>query len=291
MIEKELYRLGDIYAAEIFSYDILENRVHIVAQFRPDLAARWSNLEVAQRSLELMPKATFPEARAIKAAAGVELTTEQLARRLAQNEAWIEQQRRRLRSPSWFMKSWKEIVARKVNAEDNTTGAFWEGRFKCSALLDPAAVLSCCIYVDLNQIRARMADRLEDCTCCSIVRRLAARQTDERDRSLESGHWLRSLEIPDGETGPACELGVTLDQYLQLVEATGRQIRENCGRIDPTLEPILERLELNSRRWGAVMGQAHRFRGTAIGSAERRRAEAQRRNARWVVGRSGVHLN
>jgi hypothetical protein len=43
---------------------------------------------------------------------------------------------------------------------------------------------------------------------------------------------------------------MALDQYLQLLEWTGRQIRTGkAGAIPPHLNPILERLQLNGEVW------------------------------------------
>lgn len=60
------------------------------------------------------------------------------------------------------MKNLAEPIARMANREDGCTGHCWEGRFKCQGLLDEAAVLSAMVYVDLNPVRARMAQRIRE---------------------------------------------------------------------------------------------------------------------------------
>ena len=73
----------------------------------------------------------------------------------------LQSYRDRLSDISWLMWQLAEFVARKANAEDECTGRFWEGRFKSQPLLDEAAILACSAYVDLNPVRAGIAETPE----------------------------------------------------------------------------------------------------------------------------------
>jgi hypothetical protein len=82
------------------------------------------------------------------------------------------------------MARWKEPIARLSNAEMETTGHFWEARFGCRELVDDAAVLTCNLYLDLNQLRAGMAESLEDSRHSAIRNRILAAKEREARRSL-----------------------------------------------------------------------------------------------------------
>jgi hypothetical protein len=104
-------------------------------------------------------------------------------------------------------------LARQANKEDNCTGRFWEGRFKCQALLDESALLACMAYVDLNPVRAKMATTPETSSYTSIKQRIhhALNQTQPNTLKPFVGNPRK-----DSLNGIPFEL----KEYIGLVEVT-----------------------------------------------------------------------
>jgi hypothetical protein len=306
-IRDRLKELTQIFAIDACGYSVMDNHLHTVVRTDPRRAEAWDARDVAERWRRLFPKHK-------KDGTLIEMTEEELKHLASQHEE-VAIWRQRLASLSWFMRTLKEPIARRANKEDGCTGRFWEGRFKSDVLLDEAAVLACCVYVDLNQIRAGCADTPEASDYTSVQDRIRHRQRQARRNSIdeavqssdaigvspfskpvtdaEEGIWLAPIQrrVDDETTQPhdldTCP-GVTslsLDEYLWLVDATGRTIRDDKrGAIPQDLLPILDRLAIDTEKWNNEMCGITRMFGTAVGSAVKRAGEAVRRGTKWVVG-------
>jgi len=127
--------------------------------------------------------------------------------------------------------------------EDNCTGRFWEGRFKSQALLDEAVVLACMTYVDLNPIRAQLADTPEQSDHTSIQLRIRAALKGEQPSNLLPFIGNECDNQPNG-------IGFSLTDYLQLVDDTGRIIRnDKRGNISENSAKLLTRLNIPHDNW------------------------------------------
>jgi len=191
----------------------------------------------------------------------------------------VETWRERLSSVSWFMRCLNERIARLANEEDGCTGRFWEGRFKSQALLDEQAVIACLAYVDLNPVRAGIAETPEDADHTSIQRRIralqaaaeleapGAQETLDRQASLQPPELLPFVggERQDGPTG----LPFALPDYLELVNWTGQAVRDDKrGAISQDLPPILARLGIDGQAWLRLATQFESSFSTWVGKAE-----------------------
>ena len=146
-IDERISELALYFGISVISSSVMSNHFHIILRTEPQWVASLSDAEVARRWLCVFPgpggrRGHPPEAQAIE---DLCLDTKKLA--LC---------RSRLSDISWFMRSLNEPIARRANAEDECTGRFWEGRFKCRRLDGDAAIHACLIYFDLNPVRAGM---------------------------------------------------------------------------------------------------------------------------------------
>ena len=168
--------------------------------------------------------------------------------------------RSRLSSISWFMRCLNQPIAHQANREDQCTGKFWESRFTSQALKSEEALLSCLAYVDLNPLRAGMADTPEQSEYTSIRERLqpefslqqAIDDQTERGDLLDFKAPLKPLLSFENRLSGETLAGIPFDfeSYLELVDWTGRIIRsDKRGYIDDNLPPILTRLEVSSAQW------------------------------------------
>jgi hypothetical protein len=280
-VEDRLAEISGVFACSVAAYAVMSNHVHVVVLMEPERAAGWSDLEVAERWCRLfgktMPKApdgSVPQAYVVA---------------LSQQPGWVAERRKRLASLPWFMRALCEEIARRANVEDDCTGRFWEGRYTSVPLLDQAALVACMAYVDLNPIRAKQADRPEASLYTGVRQRIAART---RRQAPEAGSaprtWLAPLSrcaVPQAWSSDQLS-GISEDDYLELVDATGRMLAAGKrGAIPAGLAPILARLDLRVSDWLATHQGWRSMQGGAVGQVASRIAEAARRGRRWVRNR------
>jgi REP element-mobilizing transposase RayT len=313
-IRDRLRELAGVFAVEVHSYSVMSNHLHVVVRTLPQRVEGWSDEEVARRWLWLFPgrggqPGRPPDGDAIRA--------------LCLDRIKLAKCRERLADLSWFMRCLNEPIARRANREDECTGRFWEGRFKCQKLEDTGAVLACMAYVDLNPVRAGIAETPEQSEFTSVQDRAAAcrarrqlkrapgdptpaqaRFIAQARAEMHRDDWLAPFGSPEPD-GDNCQLSATgvahcstpneadpppllptmsVKRYLELLDWTGRQIQSGKrGHLSRHLRPALERLDLDVERW---VENVERFGGLfyrVAGKLRRLRERAQ------AIGRTSLH--
>ena len=297
-VQQRLQALAGCFGMDVFAYAVMSNHLHVVVRNRPDIAAEWSAEDVARRWLKVFPKRRTRDGHPAKPS-----ETEILM--IAQDENRVAELRSRLSSISWFMKSLNEFIARRANREDECRGRFWEGRFKCQRLLDETAILTCMAYVDLNPVRARIAESLEDSEFTSVFDRIQARKgrqrvrkirkakqagetltsrqetlyTKEKERSKRA-QWLARLDVDGSPLS-----NVTEASYLELLDWTGRGIRDDKpGAIPANIAPILKQLDINTDRWAKTVDHYGSLFFRIAGRVENMTRTASDAGLRWLRG-------
>ena len=87
-------------------------------------------------------------------------------------------------------------IGTRANKEDREIGKFFQGRYRAVRILDEETLLACSAYVDLNLIRAAMAETVEQSDFTSAQRRVESIQTLSKDPSIESASLRDSFLAP-----------------------------------------------------------------------------------------------
>jgi hypothetical protein len=200
------------------------------------------------------------------------------------------------------MKCLKEPLSRMVNRQEKKRGAFFEGRFKSIAILDEAALLATCAYIDLNPVAAGLAavpeagehtsikQRVEHVTAQERVEDVTAAAQGSvaagaRSSGLEQSLWLCPIEDRRrvDSTREGMIEGFTLGNYLLLVDCTGRLFREGKATISRELSAVFARLRSDAESWQARLLKLNE--GRLLG----RFFAPSRQRLREVAERLGVH--
>ncbi|MCG8002258.1 MAG: transposase [Candidatus Thiodiazotropha lotti] len=234
--------LAEIFAIDICAYAVMSNHYHVILHVDTQTATSWSEQQVIDRWQHLFSLPVIVQRY---------LARESLSR--VERDAVTElttKWRMRLQEISWFMRCLNEPIARQANQEDGCTGRYWEGRFKSQALLDEKALAACMAYVDLNPVRAGLAETPEQSEYTSIKERAHQfkKNSDNSKRPSTPDGLLPFAGYPREDMPKG--IPFHLKDYLQLVDWTGRAILENHrGYISQHAPPILDRLQLDTKHW------------------------------------------
>jgi hypothetical protein len=155
-------------------------------------------------------------------------------------------------------------------------------------VLDEQALMACMAYVDLNPVRAAMAKTPEDSAHTSIKRRCEAAKSNGRKdgvvakqpRALQRFAGNPRLNMPDG-------LPFRLTDYLELVDWTGRQIRDDKrGSIEGELPCILTRLDIDEEHWLYMTQHFESSFKTLVGAVHTLRKVCNEMGYQRIPGRS-----
>lgn len=179
-----------------------------------------------------------------------------------------------------------EPLAKQSNNEDFCSGSFWQGRDSSQALLDEAAVFSCMVYVDLNPIRAKITEKLEESNNTSIKKRLETLKEAapiDIQKHLDKSITAITTQIKERM------LPMSLKDYIELVEWTGKSIvHPTKASTPPHISLCLQRLNLQQSHWLKQIESFNQNYCHVVGSIEQIRAKAKQLKLRYMKGISAA---
>ena len=159
-------QLSNVYFAEVLGFCLMGNHFHLLVRMHP--GSEYPDEEIKRR-FRLYYGAH--EKRELE-------------------EKRIPGLRRKWASLSEFIKEIKQGFSRYYNRRHHRKGFFWSERFKSVIVDNGDTLINCLAYIDLNPIRAGIAQRPESYRWCSLGYHA---QTQNRDRFLSTDFGLKAF--------------------------------------------------------------------------------------------------
>ena len=251
-IEDMLKHHASYFASDLLCFSLLSTHFHLILKSQPEIVKTWSSREVARRWLMLCPKRKAPDGSPAE-------PKETEINSIVNDAVKLKQIRSRLSDISWWMRLLCQKIAVRANKEDQISGRFFQGRFKGVKIIDESGLLACAAYVDLNPIRAALAQTLEESDYTSAQRRIESLQSPDKctDRFLAPltiDELRDELGARPSLSGYRCSdngfLNMSIEDYLALLDWTARQPVAGKRGVTPSDTPaILKRLGLEADVW------------------------------------------
>ncbi|MEI8592600.1 transposase [Photobacterium sp. Hal280] len=249
-VEDRLFALAKVFCIDLCAYAIMSNHYHLVLHIHKAKADSLSDSDVIDRWLSFHNPPVLIQ-RYLRGDIRTQIEYKAVC-------SIIQTWRQRLYSISWFMRLLNQFIATEANKEDGCSGHFWEGRFKSQALLDDKALAAAMAYVDLNPVRAGIAETPETSNFTSVKSRL-----DNLSKPKTSATYLYPFIGQSSSTREG--IPYHLADYLGLLDWIGRHFHEGkTGQIAHDAPPILKRLGLDGSPWLRTYKQFEK--GSLIGA-------------------------
>ena len=168
-LRKLVWQVAGFSGIKVITYAVMDNHFHVFAEVPPEREV--PDAELVRRFEVLYPKTTPWQP----------LSGEALAKLLADNGVEGKAMRAdllaRMHDVSWLMKTIKQRFATWFNKAEGRFGPVWSERFKSVLVEGDVKVLrTVAAYVDLNAVRAGLADDPKDYRFCGYAEAVVGRK-------------------------------------------------------------------------------------------------------------------
>ena len=209
---KRARALAECFAIDLVTYSVMSNHFHLIVIFDPKACQAWSHEEVARRWVDAFPPKKPSSGKRGRIAAERIWERRKADKRevMLSDPVRLEKARRTLGSMSSYMKHLKQPIALWANREDDREGPFFNPRFYSGALLNENAIIAAAAYVDLNPVRAKLAETLEGYEDAAIAERVREDSPERLDGYLRP--------VASGLRQHRSFVEITLRDYVGLLE-------------------------------------------------------------------------